>query len=286
MINPQTYYTVQGWMRSDLGLKGNALAVYAIIYGFSQDGASEYAGSSRYLAEWLGCDKKTILRILADLTEKGCLVKKTIYQNGVTFCNYVAARPEISDSCGGGDEMTPPGTNCPQGGDNLSPGAGAKCPQGGDEMSPHNTSHNSSTYKSNNNTPQNGEETPPTPPPAPKITTAEINGFFETVWKLYPKKLGKADVSEKKRRELYQIGYDELKRAVERYKEGLEREPWRQPQYGSTFFNSGYVDYLDINYEAPAPQPARPRGYGAPPANLGPNGIPIDQSGSDLDAIF
>ena len=37
MINPNAYYTVQGWMLSDLGLKGNALAAYAIIYGFSQE---------------------------------------------------------------------------------------------------------------------------------------------------------------------------------------------------------------------------------------------------------
>ena len=25
-------------------------------------------------------------------------------------------------------------------------------------------------------------------------------------------------------------------------------EEWRKPQNGSTFFNSGYVDYLDNNY--------------------------------------
>ena len=31
------YYSVQGWMVKDLNLKGNELAVFAIIYGFSQD---------------------------------------------------------------------------------------------------------------------------------------------------------------------------------------------------------------------------------------------------------
>ena len=264
MIPANAYYTVMGWMREELGLSGNALAIYAIIYGFSQDGASEYAGSSRYLAEWLGCSKKTVLNTLADLTEKGYLVKKMIYQNGVTFCNYVTAIPASK----GGEEITPPGKNFPQ---------------GGEKITPHNTSHNSNTYSSNNNIPQNGEETPPAPPPATKVSTAEINGFFETIWKLYPQKKGKADVSEKKRRELYNIGYDKMKRAVERYVADLQKDSWRQPQYGSTFFNSGYVDYLDENYEPSPPPPARPGGRGG---NIGPNGIPINQSGADLDAIF
>lgn len=92
MIDPTQFYTVQGWMISELGLKGNALAVYAIVYGFTQDGASEYAGSSRYLCEWLGCSKKTVLDTLARLTEQGHLVKNTINKNGVIFNNYQAAR--------------------------------------------------------------------------------------------------------------------------------------------------------------------------------------------------
>ena len=41
MVNPNNFYTVQGWMVTELGLRGNELAAYAIIYGFSQDGASK-----------------------------------------------------------------------------------------------------------------------------------------------------------------------------------------------------------------------------------------------------
>ena len=29
------YINIQGWMINNLGLKGNALVIYAIIYGFS-----------------------------------------------------------------------------------------------------------------------------------------------------------------------------------------------------------------------------------------------------------
>ena len=48
MVNPNNFYTVQGWMVTELGLRGNELAAYAIIYGFSQDGASKFQGSLTY----------------------------------------------------------------------------------------------------------------------------------------------------------------------------------------------------------------------------------------------
>ena len=77
----------------------------------------------------------------------------------------------------------------------------------------------------------------------------DIASFFESIWKLYPNKKGKGQVSESKRKALYEIGFDEISRAVERYLKELKKDAsWRQPQNGSTFFNSGYVDYLDANY--------------------------------------
>lgn len=86
---------------------------------------------------------------------------------------------------------------------------------------------------------------------APKVSKAAINDFFESIWKLYPSKKGKGQVSDSKKKALYDIGCDELSRAIERYKAGLARDEWRKPQNGSTFFNSGYIDYLDANYTEP-----------------------------------
>ena len=82
-----------------------------------------------------------------------------------------------------------------------------------------------------------------------KTTKKEIDAFFEEVWKLYPNKKGKASVRDTQRKKLYKIGKEELKRAIDRYLSELEKNPWRHPKDGSTFFNSGYVDYLDNNYE-------------------------------------
>lgn len=79
---------------------------------------------------------------------------------------------------------------------------------------------------------------------------SDINTFFESVWKLYPNKKGKGQVSDAKKRKLYKVGFDELARAIDRYQVELKQDAdWRKPQNGSTFFNSGFVDYLDANYE-------------------------------------
>lgn len=82
---------------------------------------------------------------------------------------------------------------------------------------------------------------------------------FERLWKQYPNKRGKGQVSDAKKKVLYQIGEEHIQRALERYLDGLEKDAsWRKPQNGSTFFNSGYVDYLDENYEKPPePKPQR-----------------------------
>lgn len=82
-----------------------------------------------------------------------------------------------------------------------------------------------------------------------KESTKDICAFFESVWKLYPNKKGKGQVSDSKKAVLFKIGFEEMKRAILRYQSDLDKDDWRKPQNGSTFFNSGYVDYLDANYE-------------------------------------
>lgn len=82
---------------------------------------------------------------------------------------------------------------------------------------------------------------------------------FERLWKQYPNKRGKGQVSDTKKKTLYEIGEEKIGRALKRYLDDLSKDSsWRKPQNGSTFFNSGYVDYLDENYEKPPePKPQR-----------------------------
>lgn len=92
-----------------------------------------------------------------------------------------------------------------------------------------------------------------------KSNKKAINECFERLWKQYPNKRGKGQVSDAKKKVLYQIGEEHIQRALKRYLDGLEKDAsWRKLQNGSTFFNSGYVDYLDENYEKPPePKPQR-----------------------------
>lgn len=72
------------------------------------------------------------------------------------------------------------------------------------------------------------------------------SAFFENAWSVYPNKKGKGQVSKTQISKLEKIGIDEIKRCIERYVN--DKEEWKQYQNGSTFFNSGYIDYLDKNY--------------------------------------
>lgn len=83
--------------------------------------------------------------------------------------------------------------------------------------------------------------------------TAEIENFFEECWKLYPSKTGKGTIKDKAKKETYKLG-EEFKRCIERYIEFVEQKrkkdfPNLNWKNGSTFWNSGYIDFLDENYK-------------------------------------
>lgn len=75
----------------------------------------------------------------------------------------------------------------------------------------------------------------------------EIEEYFNNLWNLYPKKRGKDKVSKKSKREIFEVGFEEMKKAIERYKAEREFKDDQYTMYGSTFFNSGYKDYLVDN---------------------------------------
>ncbi len=77
------------------------------------------------------------------------------------------------------------------------------------------------------------------------ISKKDYEDFFEKVWKLYPNKKGKSAVSKKSKKAIYELGKDSMVKAINNFKKDLENNPWKDPMYGSTFFNGRYEDYLD-----------------------------------------
>ena len=72
----ENYINIQGWMINDLNLKGNELLLYAIIYGFSQNGEGEYYGSQRYISKALKISLPTANKLINSLLKKGLIIKK------------------------------------------------------------------------------------------------------------------------------------------------------------------------------------------------------------------
>lgn len=93
-VNDNNFIAIQGWMRTKLNLKGNELLVYALIYGFSQDGESRFKGSRGYIADWCGCSLNTVDRTLNSLVGKGLLAKYPHTDDrGNRLVDYVAIHP-------------------------------------------------------------------------------------------------------------------------------------------------------------------------------------------------
>lgn len=96
-VKDNNFIAIQGWMRTQLNLKGNALLIYALIYGFSQDGNSRFKGSRKYIADWCGCSLDTVDRSLGSLVDKGLLVKYPYTDDsGSRLVDYVAIHPSAA----------------------------------------------------------------------------------------------------------------------------------------------------------------------------------------------
>ena len=117
-IRDENYFQVSGWMLNRLGLKGTALLVYAIIYGFSQDGESSFTGSLQYLCDFTGATKPTVIKALKELAEQGYVLKTENQVNGVKFCTYQADLLVVKNLYWGSKETLPGG------GKEITPGGG------------------------------------------------------------------------------------------------------------------------------------------------------------------
>ena len=92
LVKKENYVVLQGWMVSELGLKGNELIIYAIIYGFSQITGTSFKGSLNYLSDWTNTSKQSVITQLKNLVGKGLIEKREIVKNNVKFCEYVCSQ--------------------------------------------------------------------------------------------------------------------------------------------------------------------------------------------------
>ena len=133
----ENYYVVHGWMINELGLSGVELDIYAIIYGFTQDGVTEFKGSIKYLEEWTRKTRPTIFKALDSLCSKGLIVKTEIpVAEHLKFCTYKAVL--------GSKEILPPVKKNEESSKEILLGQSKNFTGGGKETLPNNNTNNSS----------------------------------------------------------------------------------------------------------------------------------------------
>lgn len=82
------WYTISGWMGNSLGLRGNDLICFAVIYGFSMDGKSQFKGNLDYLTGCIFATQPTVLQSLKKLLECNLILKEEKLINGKKHCYY------------------------------------------------------------------------------------------------------------------------------------------------------------------------------------------------------
>lgn len=137
-ISRDNYITIQGFMITDLKLKGNELIIYAVIYGFSQAENQTFSGSLQYLMEWTNSTKQGVIKCLKSLVEKGYIARAEKIINGVKFCEYSATKLVA----GVVNKVDPPSTKFNEGGKQSLTGVVNKVYSGGKQSLPNNIQDN------------------------------------------------------------------------------------------------------------------------------------------------
>lgn len=87
-IKDYNSFVIHGWMRTKLKLSGNALMIYSIIFGFSQDNQSAFYGTRQYLSDFIGASRPTVDKALNELCELGYIIKESVEIKNVLFNNF------------------------------------------------------------------------------------------------------------------------------------------------------------------------------------------------------
>lgn len=74
MIKRENHISIEGWMITDLKLKGLDLMLYAVIFSFCRNGG-DFHGSIKYLQEWTNSSRTGVYKSLNRLIDR-CLIRK------------------------------------------------------------------------------------------------------------------------------------------------------------------------------------------------------------------
>lgn len=96
-IDDSKFYTVFYWMIKYLKLKGGELTIFAIIFGFSQDEASEFFGSLGYLEAFTSLSRPTVVAALDSLEKKGYIKRREFLKGKIKRVAYSTNTDKINE---------------------------------------------------------------------------------------------------------------------------------------------------------------------------------------------
>lgn len=137
----RNHFIVEFFWMSELGIKGNELRVYALIYSYSQDNQGVYFGSIDYLRRRLLISRPQLFRILSKLVDLNLIKKNETYQNNVKLVSY-----EIVENKYTSLKMIPPVSKGDGGGKEMIQGEVSKGDGGSLKMIPNNKVYNKEEY--------------------------------------------------------------------------------------------------------------------------------------------
>lgn len=290
-IKSDNYINIQGWMVTDLALKNTELLIYAIIYGFSQDGNGRFRGTIGYLMEWTQASRQTVSSAIKSLMQRRLIDRDEVpLLNGQRGFEYYAilrkdggSRKDQRDSepdCGivenvenssesaadGGTEIRGGCQNFRRGCQNFRRGV-SKNLTGGVKILDTDNKDNNYTQGDNNtlSAAADGES----------VSAEDENGLlgidelqdeFEQTWKLYPRKEGK----EQARRAyvLHRrsgVSLETILAGIEKYIEQIDRD-----QIAMRFVIQGGKWFEFKRWEDKPPEPSGISAHrGKPPKALG-----------------
>jgi len=224
-VKDQNYIVIQGWMLSQLELKGNDLLIYGIIYGFSQDGNNKFTGSRQYLADWTNSTKQGVTNSLTKLLEKGLITKEEHFIHGVKFCYYQAI-----DLTGVGKLVDGGWANHLTGGGQIS------CPYNKEEKKEYNKEDKKETASGHVDLPiaENIVNKK-----SKKTEQGEQVEQFEKFWEAYDKKTKKTEAVKSFNKALSKASFEVIMNGVQEYNQYRLIATWQTRADATTWLNNG-----------------------------------------------
>lgn len=213
MVETPNYYAIlPANVRYDKRLKANVKLMYAEVTALSQ--ATGYCfASNNYFAKLYEVNPVSVSRWISQLVKYNYIQRVITYKEGTKEIDkrYLSIVPVPVDLIvkGGIDQNV-------------------NTPIDNNVNHPINNNVKDNTTSNSNN------------------ININIEDYFNSVWKLYPKKQGKGQISKTKKKAMLKYTVEQWKIIINRYDKSVLDKTYLVN--GSTFFNGRYLDYTDENY--------------------------------------